>query len=363
MTFVAHATLSGRYWRHFCKLVYCVRRIHQHSITQDQLLEINTLLKSFVVEYEELYYQRRSDRLHFVRQSIHALLHIPGEVPRMAMPAYYSQWSMERTIGDLGSQIKQPSNPYANLSQRGVLRCQINSLSAIVPGIVPERTANPRGAEQLGDSYILLRAKDKLARKMSGATSAAIRTFFSRAENKEIQRDIPVVRWARLGLPNGQILRSAWKEDGQTPLRMSRIGKVSEQLLDRKYGLTGVTSELQVEIGGVQHIAEVKFYFRGRVRGEAKTLALVSCFGRPNMELLEASYKTLYVCKYQGDDGLEVVDAKTIQSVVAMVPFHELGSPHSGEGQLLQGYKYFLVEKFGLEMAYMGGSEDDLSGE
>lgn len=41
------------------------------------------MLQSYVIEYEELYYRRRTDRLHFVRQSIHALPHLPAEVIRL----------------------------------------------------------------------------------------------------------------------------------------------------------------------------------------------------------------------------------------------------------------------------------------
>ena len=42
---------------------------------------------------------------------------------------------MERTIGNLGQEIKQPSNPYANLSQRGLIRAQVNALKAIIPAL------------------------------------------------------------------------------------------------------------------------------------------------------------------------------------------------------------------------------------
>ena len=44
---------------------------------------------------------------------------------------------MERTIGNLGEEIWQPSKPYANLSQRGLIRNQVNALIAMVPDLVP----------------------------------------------------------------------------------------------------------------------------------------------------------------------------------------------------------------------------------
>lgn len=37
---------------------------------------------------------------------------------------------MEHVIEDLGSEIRQPSNLFANLSQRAILRAQVNFLYA-----------------------------------------------------------------------------------------------------------------------------------------------------------------------------------------------------------------------------------------
>ena len=40
---------------------------------------------------------------------------------------------MERTIGNLCEQIRQPSKPFANLSCEGMQQCQVNSLLSIMP--------------------------------------------------------------------------------------------------------------------------------------------------------------------------------------------------------------------------------------
>ncbi len=152
---------------HFCGLVRAMRIILQHNIKHDDILTAHDLLVSFAHRFELLYYQRRTDRLHFVRQSIHALLHLAPEVFRIGPPICSSQWTMERTIGNLGQEIRQPSNPFANLSQRGLLRCQVNALTAMLPGPLAAGTTNPdrgwqlpRGAIDLGNGYVLLRAQD-----------------------------------------------------------------------------------------------------------------------------------------------------------------------------------------------------------
>ena len=63
---------------------------------------------------------------------------------------------MERTIGNLGQQIRQPSKPYANLAQEGVRRSQINALLAIMPELDSPPKSLPSGSIDLGDGYALL---------------------------------------------------------------------------------------------------------------------------------------------------------------------------------------------------------------
>lgn len=75
------------------------------------------------------------------------------------------------------------------------------------------------------------------------------------------------------------------------------------------------------------------------------SFALVSLYGAPDAELLERSTGTVWSCEYRGEGGLKVIPAKLIASVVAMVP--------------LQAGCFYVVEKLGLEVACMGGAEDD----
>lgn len=58
--------LPEKYWKNFCKVVFGVRLILQKSILAEELLEAHIALAESAKEFEELYYQRRTDRLHFV---------------------------------------------------------------------------------------------------------------------------------------------------------------------------------------------------------------------------------------------------------------------------------------------------------
>jgi hypothetical protein len=219
--------LPEKYWKNFCKLVYGVRIVNQHKIKATDLQKAHVALLEFACEFEQLYYQRRSERLHFIRQSIHGVAHLASEVTRLGPAACSSQWTMERTIGNLGQEIRQPSNPFKNLSQRALQRCQINALKAMIPDLETSPPDVPRGAKELGDGYVLLRARDRTSRAISDCECQALVAYLNVNHSGVTVGDdwSPLImRWARLRLPNGQVTRSAWKEKLK-PLEKVRMAR------------------------------------------------------------------------------------------------------------------------------------------
>lgn len=94
----------------------------------------------------------------------------------------------------------------------------------------------------------------------------------------------------------------------------------------------------------------MQYYFRAPIGGEVGTYALVSEYSAPDSDLFKKSSGALAVSKYQGQERLQVINAKSIISAVAMVPY-----PHAGLGP---GEWHFLVEKMGLEMFGFRGDEE-----
>ncbi|KAJ7769490.1 hypothetical protein B0H16DRAFT_1715945 [Mycena metata] len=298
-----YGILPHKYWRHFCKGVSVIHCFHQRKIPTNELRQAHQHAMEYVSEFETLYYQQMKERLHFVRQSVHGMAHLGPEAIRVGPQAYVAQWTMERTIGNLGEEIKQHSDPYANLSQRGLRRCQVNVLKAVIPGLDSDDTRNPllpRGCEDLGDDFVLLRARDEWLNLIADDAASAIRKLL---RAKSDTGDIKLKRWARLRLPNGQIARSAWKEKNK-PLKSVRMAR-----------------NVKVAIDGQLEIAEVQFYCRSK---EGRALALGSLYSRPNAALLEDSYNTVWSCT--APTGFVAFWAKDIRAVVAMVPHKPDGS-------------------------------------
>ncbi len=160
--------LPDLYWEHLCKLAVAMRILHQHTISVEEVQRAYDLIVDFVETFEDIFYQRKTERIHFCRQSVHGLLHCPFEVRQLGPHPLRSQWPMERTIGNLGEEIKQDVNPYKNLSERGCLRAILNSLRIMFPVLDKPEKGLPRGALDLGGGFQLRRAMDTCDREILG---------------------------------------------------------------------------------------------------------------------------------------------------------------------------------------------------
>ena len=217
--------LPEEYYRHYCKLVVGIRIIYQRRISRQQLLHAHKLLLEWVLEFELLYYERKIERLHFVRQCVHSLTHLGPETARIGPPSLSAQWTMERIIGILGSLIKQPSNPFANLTEQAKKIAEINALVAIWPELdIAKR--EPHGSINIGHGYLLLGPKDEKPYGPSDAEQIALTNFYSGLQNPGSLPPKSIYRWGRLQIPTEQVARSHWKE----VLRSSRTARTDRNL-------------------------------------------------------------------------------------------------------------------------------------
>ena len=225
--------LPRPYYFHFCKLVRAIQVIYQRRISRDQLMLTHRLLLEWCVEFEALYYQRKPERLHFVRQCVHSLSHLAKETYRLGPLSLSSQWTMERIIGILGSQLRQPSNPFANLASQAQKMAHVNALVAMWPSF-EKVEEDPYGSINLGDGYILLRPADESGPYyLSQEEEKAFDTFCSGHQDSEGVDRRSVYRWGRLKLPTTQVARSVWKELERCSnmARTDRNVKVCDSLL------------------------------------------------------------------------------------------------------------------------------------
>jgi hypothetical protein len=146
---------------------------------------------------------------------------VPREITRIGPGAYSTQFTLERTIGDLGQEIRQPSNPFANLARRALQRSQINALKSMYPELdSTAKSTLPRGSRDIGNGYIMQHRERHARNPETNEHRVALQTITSMQK---------VCRWGRLRLPNGQVARSLWSEGKRASkgVRISRNVKAS----------------------------------------------------------------------------------------------------------------------------------------
>ena len=121
----------------------------------------------------------------------------------------------------MGEEIRQPSNPFANLCQLALRRSQLNALITICPELMNDKPCPPKTSEDAGNGYIFLRPRDRYSIQLDGMAKDIIRERFG------ITR---LQRWGRIQLPNGQVARSLFSENRRKSLnqRVSRNVKVNK---------------------------------------------------------------------------------------------------------------------------------------
>ncbi|KAF5334289.1 hypothetical protein D9611_014144 [Ephemerocybe angulata] len=327
--------LPRQVWRHYCLLVRAVDILAQRSITPEQIQEAHQCLVTFVRGYENMYYQRRADRLHFCRPAIHSLLHLPQEVVRVGPGAYSTQYTMENMIGDLGGEIRQHSTPFSNLKQIALRRCQLNALKVIYPEVdLDSKVRPPRGSKAVDESpgYVLLTPKARSAQPLGslGASGQLIRSKLGMTH---------VRRWGRMALPNKQFARSWWSE--------SRARRSARR----------VSRMVKLDLAGETRYAEVQFYF---FDSTGKARAVVALFGPRHENLYNDSIGTIWACTYPDHDDinhLRIVNVADITATVAMLPFVKRPDDHDLVGLDL----WYVAEKSGLEDTELFTSLENLN--
>ncbi|KAI6002449.1 hypothetical protein F5J12DRAFT_894214 [Pisolithus orientalis] len=234
---------------------------------------------------------------------------------------------MEHTIGNLGQEIWQPSDPFSNLTQQGIHHCQVNVLKAMLPHLDPPENDNPHASADLHNGYVLLAKHDKCLITLQGAEAQIISEYL-RSEYQELQKSPDKIHMAQ---------------------------------------------NVKVFLDGRDCITEVQYFTRLIVRApgnhsnddddnnddldapdklEYDNIALITLYSNPHPHLFKQSYRVVTSCTKQGEPSLQVILVSSIQSVVAMVLHHPI----------IQGMvkeRYFLVEKMGVDIAHLRVKENE----
>ncbi|RDX44352.1 hypothetical protein OH76DRAFT_1458043 [Lentinus brumalis] len=323
--------LPHDFFIHFCHLVAGARVALQRTVKVEQLGPAHEHLILFVEQFEANFYQRRLERLHFVRPCIHVLVHLIPEIYDLGSGVTHCQWCMENFIGNVTGEVHQHVLPYAVVTQRCVRRVQVRSIVALC--------IEPPSSVDLGNGYVLMRARERsrhLVQLQSEHT--AIHAFFQRHNTNIAPEWIPFFKkWGRLRVERtGQIARTAWKE-----CEWEAAGKIP-----RRARMVRLANDIY---------AEVQYFFQIEFGGHERTLVMLAPFSAQDEALYRTTFGVLTACMAQPNSRL-VVDAKDIASVVAMFPAiltaEEEGRPDAAD---LRSRRFYVGEKLGMEISILQG--------
>ena len=150
--------LPPKFYQNFCKLFFATCVIYK---SKDDLLAAHKAFLKFVYKFEILQYTTvlymcSLMHLHFIWPCVHALTHIILEHFHVGSLTEVSQWTMEKTIRNIGEEIWLHSNLYANLSHRVIEQVHVNALYAQALDLFHITEKVPTGACDVGDGYVLL---------------------------------------------------------------------------------------------------------------------------------------------------------------------------------------------------------------
>jgi hypothetical protein len=224
--------LPEPYYDNYTKFVFAARRRDARQVPVHDLQAAHKAQVEAHRQFELIYYGRDPKRLNFCRQSVHNCLHGATEITRLGPLCLLSQYPLERTIGDLGRQIRnfQGEKMYANFAHMGWRQTQINALYAIFPELAPKDTTVSPKDTSLGDGYYLLaRGRVKKREPVTPSEAHAIKHWLAThaiTDSVILEAEkVSVARWARARLPNGQIVRSLWKEQTAPDPRKIRMAR------------------------------------------------------------------------------------------------------------------------------------------
>ena len=96
----------------------------------------------------------------------------------------------------------------------------------------------------------------------------------------------------------------------------------------------------------------MKYFFNAMVNNTRRTLALVSVYSRPDEDLFKRSNWTVWSVTEGGQNGLQVIDAKSILSVVSVIPHNHHVNADASD------VRFFVWEQMGMDMALLSRPGD-----
>lgn len=176
--------------------------------SEADLVQLRKKISTFLTQFEQLFVGDDPEKIQRCRLCIFQLIHVPIHIKWYGSIRLGSQATCERTIGEMGHQIKSKKDPFANLTNIIVERESTRLVQLYHPQLVENRS--------MGQRQCLLLVQS-LPFKTSGASAHVpeIRSHLNAIKTLYLLGSLnpqAIERFGKAVLSNGQTLRSFQSE-------------------------------------------------------------------------------------------------------------------------------------------------------
>ncbi len=171
--------------------------------TYHDILKLHEMIKEFLVEFEEIYVGGNPENISRCRLCIFQLIHVPMHIEWYGSICLGSQSTVERTIGEMGRQIRSKKAPFSHLGNLIFERELLKILLLYYPELNLKKPEIKKYSLRPFSEKRIKRAE------LNDHTSLAHHISVLCAwVGKPYDLKIPLKRWSKLQLENGNVLSS-----------------------------------------------------------------------------------------------------------------------------------------------------------
>ncbi|THU88491.1 hypothetical protein K435DRAFT_821627 [Dendrothele bispora CBS 962.96] len=328
------------YYDHFICLIRLLNICPQFEITHEEITELNKGFKSWVQDYEQMYYQHDHERLSLCPLTIHAILHTAPGIKDCS--PVWCNWAfpMERYCGIIGPAIRSWQFPFASLAWHVLEQARLAHIKVFYNVVTELSLVTPHLGTICG-SYenpayptcrlLLPKSPDRPPINTLSLLIGALVTRFDDPTTYGTHVSPGVVKRCLANADLQEWGKVQWidTDEGDT-MRPSEVGKVR----DDSRGASYVRYEMYVDIHARQCNIAPKFQLE-TFYGQLQPIYVVH-FGTPCSELnLHESSTTIIMAQiwscrlnedesipgldihfYSGEGNTDVIDLTSVQCVV-----------------------------------------------
>lgn len=236
------------------------------SRSEADLIQLRSKISTFLTQFEQLFVGDDPEKIQRCRLCVFQLIHVPIHIKWYGSIRLGSQATCERTIGEMGHQIKSKKDPFANLTNIIIERESTRLVQLYHPELVSPRHSLQRQGLSLHQALPFKFPETPADATETALHLGAIRSLYN-SENLGIRA---IERFGKATLSNGHTLRSLRSELTAASSRLYRWFEVGGACFTNFESLTHDQWKQYSAQPGKPQFGEALAFYSILVRGETR---------------------------------------------------------------------------------------------